>query len=70
MPDKKFIVTPKLENREERTVTMTIRLERALQNRLDELANQTNRSRNELIGMALEFAIDNIEVRSTKDNTG
>ena len=49
---EKFIVTPK----EDKTVTMTIRIDRALQEEYNRLAAKTNRSRNELIGMALQYA--------------
>ena len=42
-----FIITPK----EDKTVTMTIRIDR------------TNRSRNELIGMALQYALDHMELK-------
>lgn len=55
----KFVITPK----EDKTVTMTIRIDRALQQKYDELAKETNRSRNELIGMALQYALDNMERR-------
>lgn len=51
---EKFIVTPK----EDKTVTMTIRIDRALQEEYNRLAAKTNRSRNELIGMALQYALD------------
>ena len=56
---EKFIVTPK----EDKTVTMTIRIDRALQDKYSDLAAKTNRSRNELIGMALQFALDNMELK-------
>ena len=56
---EKFIVTPK----EDKTVTMTIRIDRALQEKYNELAAKTTRSRNELIGMALQFALDNMELK-------
>ena len=55
----KFVVTPK----DETVVSMTIRIEKALQEKYNELSAKTNRSRNELIGMALQFAIDHMEVR-------
>ena len=42
-------------------VTMTIRIDKELQKSYDELAKETNRSRNELIGMALQYALENIE---------
>ncbi len=53
----KFVITPK----EDKTVTMTIRIDKILQQRYDELARETKRSRNELIGMALQYALDNME---------
>ena len=56
---EKFIVTP----REDKTVTMTIRIDRVLQERYNQLSAQTNRSRNELIGMALQYALDHMELK-------
>ena len=56
---EKFIVTP----REDKTVTMTIRIDRTLQERYNDLSTRTNRSRNELIGMALQCALDHMELR-------
>ena len=58
---EKFIVIPK----EDRYVTMTIRIERALQEEYNELSAQTRRSRNELIGMALRYALDHMEISHT-----
>ena len=55
----KFIITPK----EDKSVTMTIRIDAALQEAYNQLAEQTNRSRNELIGMALQYALDNMELK-------
>lgn len=55
----KFIVTPK----EDKTVTMTIRIDRELQEKYNELSTKTNRSRNELICMALQYALDNMEIK-------
>lgn len=46
---EKFIVTPK----EDKSVTMTIRIDRALQEEYNDLAAKTNRSRNELISIVL-----------------
>ncbi len=53
----KFVVTPK----EDKSVIMTIRIERSIQSRLDELAKVSNRSRNELINVALAYALNNLE---------
>ena len=56
---EKFIVTP----REDKTVTMTIRIDRVLQEKYNDLSARTNRSRNELIGMALQYALDHMELK-------
>ncbi len=55
----KFVITPK----EDKTVTMTIRIDRELQEEYSVLATKTNRSRNELISMALRYALDNMELQ-------
>ena len=56
---EKFVITPK----EDSTVTMTIRLDRELQEQYNQLSIRTNRSRNELISMALLYALDNMELK-------
>jgi len=56
---EKFIITPK----EDKTITMTIRIERELQEKYNQLSLKTNRSRNELIGMALQYALDHMELK-------
>lgn len=56
---EKFVVVPK----EDKAVTMTIRIDKALQEAYNELSTKTNRSRNELIGMALQYALDNREIK-------
>lgn len=55
---EKFIVTPK----EDKTVTMTIRIDRTLQEAYNNLSAKTNRSRNELICMALQYALEHMEL--------
>ncbi len=57
---EKFVITPK----EDKTVTMTIRIDRTLQEEYNQLANKTNRSRNELIGMALRYALEHMELKN------
>lgn len=57
--DDKFVITPK----EDKTVTMTIRIDRTLQEEYNELSAKTNRSRNELISMALRYALDNMIIK-------
>ena len=55
----KFVITPK----EEKSIAITIRIDRSLQEAYDELSARTNRPRNELMGMALQFAIENMEIQ-------
>ena len=57
---EKFIVTPK----EDKSVTMTIRIDKDLQEGYSNLAAKTNRSRNELIGMALRYALEYMELKA------
>ncbi len=57
--DDKFIITPK----EDKAVTMTIRIDRTLQEEYNELSAKINRSRNELISMALRYALDNMIIK-------
>ncbi|MDY4255871.1 MAG: ribbon-helix-helix protein, CopG family [Oscillospiraceae bacterium] len=42
---------------------MTIRIDRDLQEKYNSLAAKTNRSRNELISMALQYALDHMEIK-------
>ncbi|HIT08880.1 MAG TPA: CopG family transcriptional regulator [Candidatus Merdivicinus faecavium] len=43
-------------------VMFTIRVDKSIVDFYDHLARETNRSRNELIALALEFAMDKIRV--------
>lgn len=54
-----FVVTPK----EDKSITMTIRIDKVLQEEYNKLSFKTNRSRNELIGMALQYALDHMELK-------
>ncbi len=56
---EKFIVTPK----EDKTVTMTIRIDKSIQEEYNRLSAKTNHSRNELISMALRFALEHMEIK-------
>ena len=44
-------------------VMFTIRVDKTIVDYYDNLAAETNRSRNELISMALEFAMDKIKIK-------
>lgn len=63
MNNDEFIITP----REDKTVTMTIRIEKVVQEQFDELARKSNRSRNEIINMALEYSLENVKFIDSTD---
>ena len=57
-----FVVRPKRSDKKEgKSVIMTIRIDRELQEEYDKLAGKSSRSRNELINMALRYALANLE---------
>ena len=56
---EKLIITPK----EDKAVTMTIRIDKTLQDKYNELSARTNRSRNELICIALQYALEPMELQ-------
>lgn len=45
----------------------SVRIKDETVERLEDIAQKTNRSRNELINMMLEFGIDNCEITEPKD---
>ena len=58
----KFVVRPKgAEKKEDKSVVMTLRLDRELQEEFDNLAAKSDRSRNELMCMALRYALEHLE---------
>ena len=61
---EKFVVEPKTT----RSVTMTIRIDNEINEKLDELALKSNRSRNELINMSLRYAFENLEFIEKTDH--
>ena len=60
---EKFIVVPK----EDKVVTMTMRIDKSIQEQYNVLSAKTNRSRNELIWMAWQFALDHMEIKETEE---
>lgn len=66
---KSFVVRRKnLQKKEDKFVTMTIRIDKALQEEYNNLAEKSDYSRNELICMALRYALDNLEFISDSEN--
>lgn len=58
--NNEFIVRLKNPSKTETSVTMTIRIDKELQQKYDELSARSGHSRNELISMALQYAIDHL----------
>ena len=58
----KFVVRPKkYDTKEDKSVVMSLGLDRELQEEYDALSAKSDRSRNELMCMALRYALDNLE---------
>lgn len=47
--------------------TFSIRVKRSTTDRIDKISSKTTRTRNELIGTLLEYALDNLEIVENKD---
>ena len=60
---EKLIINKKTLKGEDGYKTFSIRIKDETVANLDKLANETNRSRNELINILLDYAIENSEVK-------
>lgn len=58
--DKKLVVSSKKYKGE--TSVVSLRLPNDLISKIDDVANQTGRTRNEIISMSIEFALDNLVI--------
>lgn len=58
----KLIINKKNLQGEDGYKTFSVRIKEETVNKLNELSKETNRSRNELINILLDYAIDNCEV--------
>lgn len=65
MAENKLRITPKPPKGEDGYKTFSIRIKNETAGRLDQLALYSGRSRNELIGILLEYAIENCEVANS-----
>ena len=60
MPDKKLVISSKKFRGDSSVVS--VRLPNELIKHLDEIAEKTGRTRNEIIQTCLEFSVDNLEI--------
>ena len=63
MENNKLVISPKKPKGEDGYKVFSIRVPDETVDRLDKLSQATNRSRNELINILLEFGLDNSEVK-------
>ena len=60
-PKEKLIITKRLKGEDGHKV-FSIRIKDEIVERLDDLATKTSRSRNDLINLLLDYAMDNCEI--------
>lgn len=61
--NEKFVIKPKNNIRkEDKSIIMTLRLNREIQEEFDKLAFKSNYSRNELMCMALKYALNHLKL--------
>ena len=61
----KLVITKKLRG-DDGFQVFSVRIKTEILDRINELAEETGRTRNELIGLLLDFALDNSEVAGEK----
>ncbi len=64
MDKNKLILEPKLPKGEDGHSTFSIRVKTKLLNDIEDIASKTGHSRNELIGILLEYAVNNSEIQN------
>ncbi len=62
MKEEKLIIHPKRSKGDDGYKTFSIRIKEDIVQRIDEISAQTGRSRNELIGIFLEFSLDRCSI--------
>ena len=61
MADKFVVRQKKPDRKADKSVVMTLRIDRELQEEFDKLSAKSDRSRNELMCMALRYALEHLE---------
>lgn len=62
MPEEKLIIKPKRIRGNDGHKTFSIRIKEEVVDSIDSISNQTGHSRNELIGIFLEYAVRNCKI--------
>lgn len=68
MEKPKLQITPKKYGGE--TSVISMRLPKDMLRDIDTVAEETGRTRNEIMLLSMEFALDNMEIQKTGKNTG
>lgn len=67
MEDNKLVIHPKKYRGEDGFKTFSIRIREDIVSRIDKISTETQRSRNELIGLFLEYALDRCVVEKDEE---
>ncbi|MCI9082961.1 MAG: ribbon-helix-helix protein, CopG family [Lachnospiraceae bacterium] len=60
--EDRFVIRPKkADKKEDKSVVMTLRMDKELQEKFDRLSAKSDRSRNELMCRALRYALEHLE---------
>lgn len=60
--EERFVIRPKkATKKEDKSVVMTLRMDKELQEEFDNLSAKSDRSRNELMCRALRYALEHLE---------
>lgn len=65
--ESELVIRPKLPKGEDGYRTFSVRLRSELVDRMDKITQETGHSRNELIGIFLEFALDHCRLERSED---
>lgn len=67
MAQDKLIIKPKHAKGEDGYKIFSVRIKDSLVSRIEEISSQTDRSRNELIGIFLEYALDRCVIENDSE---
>lgn len=67
MSKQELIIKPKRTKGDDGYKVFSIRIKEEIVTRIDEVSAKTNRSRNELIGTFLNYALDHCVIRDTSE---
>lgn len=66
MKDEQLVIKPKRAKGEDGYKVFSVRIKEDVVSRIDAISSQTGRSRNELIGMFLEYALERCVIQGSE----